>query len=150
MSDKLKKQIELEDDNKNEIELAEVDNKNYSVAAIALVVFFYMIMITGLFQLVSLRNIFNYGTGFFFLVINMISALAVIGFGPYYLRKLQLGYYIGLIVYTVIYAFAYLATCFFIRTTTMGGYLIINMILTFLYLAASAATFSFGARHSRR
>ncbi|WP_294403583.1 hypothetical protein [uncultured Clostridium sp.] len=150
MSDKLKKQIELDDDdNKNEIELAEVYQKSYSITAIALVVFFYMIMIIGLFQLVSLRNIFNYGTAFFFLIINMVSALAVIGFGPYYLRKLQLGYYIGLIVYTVLYAFAYLATWFFIRVTTMGGYLIINMIITFLYLAATAATFSFGARHRR-
>lgn len=150
LSDKLEKHIELNDDNRNEMELTEVQEKSYSIIAIAMVVFFYIIMITGLFQIVSLRNIFNYGIGFLFLIINMISALAVIGFGPYYLRKLQLGYYVGLIVYTVLYLFAYLATWLFIKTSTIGSYFIINMIFTFLYLAASASTFSFGVKRSKR
>lgn len=134
---------------KKEIQVIGEDN-NYSLAGIGLVLLFYLIMIFSLFHITSLRHIYNYVIAFLFLVLNMAASIRVIGFGKYFMKRIQMGFYVGMITFTVLYTIANIATWLLIQVTSMGTYAIINFLVVFLYLAAAYSTFSFGVKQSMK
>ncbi|MDO5516788.1 MAG: hypothetical protein Q4F66_04485 [Clostridium sp.] len=134
---------------KKEIQIIDEDN-NYSLAGIGLVLFFYLIMIFALFHITSLIHIYNYAIAFLFLLLNMASSIRVIGFGKYFRKRIHIGFYVGIITFTVLYTIANFAAWILIPITSMGTYSIINFLIVFLYLAAAYSTFSFGVKQSRK
>lgn len=143
--------IILSDENgiKKEIQVMDKEN-NYNIFSIGLVMLLYIIMIFTLFNITSLRHIYNYLIAFIFLALKMLASIKIIGFGRYYMKRIDMGFYVGIITFTVLYTIAVLLTWFFIQVVSMVSFIIINLLVVFVYFAAAYSTFTFAVKQSRK
>lgn len=140
--------ILLSEENK-EIQIRHKDN-DYNIVSIGLTMFLYLIMFFALFNITSLRHIYNYVIAFIFLLFNMFASIRVMGCGKYFMKRIDVGFYVGMITFTVLYTIAVLLTWFFIGILNMSTFIIINLLIVFAYLTVSYSTFAFATKQSRK
>lgn len=116
-----------------------------------MVIFFYLIILVALFGMTSFQESDIFMPALFGLVVSFCIVLYGIGFSTKLLRKMPIGFYVPICIFTILYALIQNVILFF-GIHNMGAitYIFINLILLFLYFIIVLPTAMMGLKHRQK